>query len=172
MTGIQYPESVNWLGYNYDEYGRLQHIGGITAGEGYRYNNLDLLESVELGGDRQIRYQYDAYHRPTGIGLLESSSALVMWELSNEFDEYGNITAQTQTGSYIEDRFGETQIGMSYAYDGRHRLTGMTASFFQRSMTIQVSWILILPITLHWKFLLVSVSPGLFRQRNDIISEE
>ncbi len=114
LTGIKYPNSNEYLEYNYDSLGQLESIAGIAGSEdnpAFEYNNNGMIKKISYANGVETDYEYYTMNRPQSISTtrtnIETVSSEKLLHLDYEYDGEGNVTRRNNN---------------TYEYDALNRL--------------------------------------------------
>jgi RHS repeat-associated protein len=114
MTGIRYPNSADWLSYDYDKMGRLIAIPGFAGSKsnpGFIYDENSALQSVKTDNGVETSYQRDKNGRITNINATKSDAAIL--SLTYAYDAANNII-QRNDNTYVYDKLNRLQRATIY----------------------------------------------------------
>jgi RHS repeat-associated protein len=109
MTGIRYPNSADWLTYQYDQMGRLVGIPGFAgtkSNPGFAYDDNSALESIKTDNGVITSYRRDKNGRITNIDAVKSGSGIL--SLKYTHDAANNIITRNDN-SYVYDKVNRLQ---------------------------------------------------------------
>lgn len=108
-TGVRYPNSLDWLSYEYDKMGRMIAIPGFAGTKtnpGFTYDENSALQSAKTDNGVQTTYQRDNNGRITSINT--ERAGLGVLSLSYAYDAANNII-QRNDNLYVYDKLNRLQ---------------------------------------------------------------
>lgn len=105
MNGIRYPNSVDWLTYEYDKMNRLVAIpgfAGTTSNPGFSYDENSAVQSVRTDNGVTTAFQRDRNGRVTSINASGINGQGVLG-LNYVYDDANNII-QRNDNTYVYDK--------------------------------------------------------------------
>lgn len=109
MTGIRYPNSSDWLNYQYDKMNRLVSISGFagtSSKPGFTYDENSALASITTNNGVTTSYQRDKDGRITNIDSTKSGNSVM--SLKYTYDDANNIITRNDN-SYVYDKVNRLQ---------------------------------------------------------------
>lgn len=97
-TGLRYPNSSEWLTYEYDKMGRVTAIPGFAgtkSNPGFTYDENSVLQTMKTDNGVQTVYQRDKNGRITNINAAKSGVSVL--GLTYAYDAANNIIQRTIT---------------------------------------------------------------------------
>ena len=115
MTGIRYPNSTDWLNYEYDKMGRLAAIPGFAGTKskpGFSYDENSALQSAKTDNGIVTTYKRDKNSRINHIDATKTDGVNVL-TLNYDYDKANNIILRNDN-VYVYDKLNRLKSAIIY----------------------------------------------------------